>query len=82
MEIRLFQGSTSNRRVVQQGWHNKTRCIHNAFAKVQSLTALSVYSSISGCKGILLKHAADLPALSVLDEFSHFHGQKISSPAY
>jgi len=73
VEVCLFQGSTSNSRVVQQGWHNKTHCIHKAFAKVQSLTRLPVYISISGCKGILLKHAADLPALSVLDEFFHFH---------
>ena len=73
VETCLFQGSISNSRVVQQGWHNKTKCIHKAFEKVQSLTNLPVYISISGYKGILLKHAADLPALSALDEFFHFH---------
>ena len=73
VEICLFQGSNPNSRVVQQGWHNKTRCIRNAFEKVQSLTNLPVYISISGYKGVLLKNAADLRELSVLDEVFHFH---------
>ena len=67
----LFQGNISNNRVAQQGWCNKRKCIQTAFEKVQSLTNLPVYISIAGCKGILLKHATDLTALSVLDEYFH-----------
>jgi hypothetical protein len=66
---------SGNTRVVQQGWHNKTTCIHKAFEKVQCLTNLTVYILIHFVyldQGIQLKHAADLPALFVLDESFHF----------
>ena len=34
---------SGNDGVVQQGWHNKTTCIHKAFQKVQCLTNFPVY---------------------------------------
>jgi len=59
-------------------WCSKTTCIHKPFQKVQCLTNLPpVYILIHFAyldldQGILLKQAANLPALFVQDESFHF----------